>query len=388
MAIPLSYNLRNLRVRKTSTVMTALGVALTVAVVLAVLAMVEGLRTAFRVSGHPRQVLVMRKGSTAEITSTLSRSVFQDLKFKREIERDAAGQPMASLEFVTVINLERADSPGGMNVTLRGLTPMGITLRDGLTLERGRWFNPGLREVVVGKSIAKRFPGAQLGQPLRFGRGDWQIVGIMSAGESAVNSEIFGDLYQVSTDYNRSDLLSCVLIRATDDAAAAALMNSLKSDQRLNVDARSEISYYESQTGSAAPVQFLGMFLAVIMGVGSCFAAMNTMYAAVARRAKEIGTLRVVGFSQRAILASFLIESLILSGLGGVIGCLLVLPLNNVTTGLGSLTTFSEIAFNFNVTPAIMTIGMVFALGMGTVGGLFPARGAAKKEILAALRDI
>ncbi len=387
MAIPISYNLRNLVVRKTTTILTALGITLTVAVLLAVLALVNGLRTAFESSGNPLQILVMRKGSTAELSSAITREVFQDLKSEAGIARDG-DQPMASLEMVTVINLPSVDSPDGMNLTLRGILPMGIKMRDDLKIQDGRWFRAGQREVVVGKSIAKRYPGAQLGKKLRFGRGEWEVVGVMDGGRSSVNSEIFGDLNQTSSDFNRADGLSSVLIRATDAATVPALMNSLNDDRRLGVLAQTEKSYYEAQTNSGAVLQYLGVFISIIMAVGSSFAAMNTMYAAVARRSREIGTLRVLGFSRGSILFSFLIESVCLSVLGGLLGCLLVLPLNNITTGIGSFVTFSEIAFNFRVSPEIMLIGVLFALVMGTLGGVFPARMAARKEILTALREI
>jgi len=387
MAIPLSYNLRNLVVRKTTTVVTALGIALTVAVLLSVLALVNGLQSAFHSSGNPLDVLVMRKGATAELSSGLTREVFQSLKSMPGIARDG-NEPMASLEMVTVINLPSVDSPEGMNVTVRGILPVGIKLRDGLKLQDGRWFQAGQREVVVGKSIAKRYPGARMGQKLKFGRGEWEVVGVMDGGQSAVNSEIFGDLNQVSSDFNRSDGLSSALLRATDEAAVPALINSLNDDRRLAVLAETEKSYYESQTNSGAVLQYLGIFISVIMAVGSSFAAMNTMYAAVARRATEIGTLRVLGFSKGSILTSFLFESLLLAVLGGLLGCILVLPLNNVTTGIGSFITFSEIAFNFRVSPEIMLAGIIFAVLMGTLGGLFPARMAARKEILVALREV
>jgi len=387
MAIPLSYNLRNLVVRKTTTIMTALGIALTVAVLLAVLALVNGLQTAFLSSGNPLQILVMRKGSNAELNSAITREVYQDLKSLAGIARDG-NEPMASLEMVTVINLPSVDSPNGMNVTLRGILPMGIKMRDDLKLQTGRWFQAGRLEVVVGKSIAKRYPGAQLGKKLRFGRGEWEVVGVMDGGQSSVNSEIFGDLNEISSSFNRADALSSILLRATDEATMPALINSLNDDRRLGVVAQTEKSYYEAQTNSAAPLQYLGLFISIIMAVGSSCAAMNTMYAAVARRAKEIGTLRVLGFSRGSILFSFLLESLLLSTLGGLLGCLLALPLDNITTGVGSFVTFSEIAFNFHVSANIMLTGIIFALFMGAIGGLFPARMAAKKEILMALRDV
>jgi ABC-type antimicrobial peptide transport system permease subunit len=227
-----------------------------------------------------------------------------------------------------------------------------------------------------------------MGKKLRFGRGEWEVVGVMDGGQSTANSEIFGDLNQISSDFNRADALSSVLLRATDAASVPALINSLNDDRRLGVIAQTEKDYYESQTSSGALLQYLGIFIAIIMAVGSSFAAMNTMYAAVARRATEIGTLRVLGFSKSSIMFSFLLESLLLSVIGGLAGCLLVLPLNNITTGIGSFVTFSEIAFNFRVSPEIMLAGLIFALVMGAVGGLFPARMAARKEILVALREI
>ena len=313
MAIPISYNLRNLIVRKTTTIMTALGIALTVAVLLSVLALVEGLRTAFKATANPNHVLVTRKGATSELVSGMSRTVYQDLKFKPGIARTQAGEPMASLEMVTVIVLPTSDNPAGNNVNLRGVSPIGLEIRDGLKIDSGRWFTPGRREVVVGKNIASRYAGAQIGNKLQFGKGDWEIVGVMSQGSSAINSELFVDLNQAASDYNRSEVLSSILIRAVDSAAVQSLVNDLKADQRLNVDAITEQQYYENQMVSAAPIRFLGTFVAVIMAIGSCFAAMNTMYASVARRAREVGTLRVLGFSRGGILLSFFLESLLLS---------------------------------------------------------------------------
>jgi putative ABC transport system permease protein len=388
MAIPLAYNLRNLTVRKTTTLMTALGIALTVAVLVAVLALVGGLKSAFQASGNPLNILVMRKGANAELSGGMTREAFEALKAKPGIARGADGLPQASLELVTVINLPSDSHPDGMNITLRGLTQVGLDIREKTKIVDGRWFRPGQREVVAGKSIAKRYPGAELGKKLHFGRGDWEVVGVMDSESSATNSEIYADLNQMAGDFNRQDAPSSALIRATDAVSAQALVNSINDDQRMNSNARTELDYMDSQTSSAAPVQYLGIFVAIIMAVGSSFAAMNTMYAAVARRSKEVGTLRVLGFSRGSILFSFFLESVLLSLLGGIIGCLIVLPLNSVTTGMMSFTSFSEIAFNFRVSPEAMAAGIGFATLMGAIGGLFPARMAAKKEILVALRDI
>ncbi len=389
MAIPISYNIRNLIVRKTTTIMTAVGIAMTVAVLLAVLALGAGLRTAFEAAGDPLHVLVLRKGGNAELTSVVSQESFQVIKNYPGIAKGPDGQPLASLEMVTIIDVVNPENPhGGMNVTLRGVTLRGTQMRDKLKLASGRWFAPGQREIVVGKNVAKRSPDAKLGKQLKFGKGYWTIVGIMDGGESAVNSEIFGDLNQISSDFNRPDALSSALIQATDASAVPALINSMKDDRRLTVDPLTEKAYYENQTSASAPIQFLGIFVSIIMAVGSSFAAMNTMYAAVARRAKEIGTLRVLGFTKGSIEISFLLESVFLCLIGGVLGILIALPLNNVTTGIGSFVTFSEISFNFKVTPTIMLIGLVFSTILGALGGLFPARQAARKEILTALREI
>ena len=387
MAIPISYNIRNLRVRKTTTLMTALGVALTVAVLLAVMALVAGLRTAFQASGHPQNVLILRKGGTSELSSNFNRSSFADLKSNPGLARDAKGEVLASLEMVTVINLKSDVKPNGANITIRGILPAGKELRD-VAITQGRWFQQGRREICVGKSVANRYPDAGIGRTLKFGKGQWLVVGIMDGGRSSLNSEIWGDLNQISSDFNRENVLSSALVRAVDRAGVPALINSINDDRRLNVAARTEVEYFESQMITAAPVEFLGVFISIVMAVGSSFAAMNTMYAAVARRSKEIGTLRILGFSRASILFSFFLESLLLSALGGLLGILLVLPLNNIETAMGSFVSFSEIAFNFRVTPVIMAVGVSFALFMGAIGGVFPARMAAKKEILTALREV
>ena len=388
MSIPIAYNLRNLVVRKTTTIMTALGIALTVAVLLAILALVNGLQDAFRSTGNPLHVLVLRKGADAELTSGVDRLAYQAMKFKAGVARTPNGDPMISPEGIVVLNLPSVDNPEGSNVTLRGITPIGIQMRDGIKLLSGRWFDPGKREVVVGKSIAARFPGARMGQRILFGRGEWEVVGIMDAGKSAHNSEIFADLNLAGADYGRTEGFSSVLMRATDPVTVSALVNDLNNDQRLTISARTEMDYYESQTKSGLLIQFIGFFVSIIMAVGSGFAATNTMYAAVARRGREIGTLRVLGFSRGSILLSFLAESLLLSLVGGILGCLLVLPLNGLTTGITNFTTFSEVAFNFQMSPMIMATGLGFAMILGALGGFFPARSASKKEILAALREI
>src|SRR5579872_564792 len=235
MAIPLSYNLRNLIVRKTTTVMTALGIALTVAVLISILALVNGLRTSLNAAADPLTLIVVRKGSESELVSNLARTIFQDIKFKPGIARSKNGQPLASLEGVIVINLTNATNPDGNNITLRGITPEGWEMREGLKISSGRMFQTGRREVIVGSSVAARYPDAALGKTIRFGRGDWEIVGVFDAGRSAAASEIFADVNQVASDFQRMDVVSSAHIRAVDSVAANALINDLTSDQRLNV---------------------------------------------------------------------------------------------------------------------------------------------------------
>ena len=386
MALPISYNIRNLIVRKTTTIMTAVGIALSVAILVASLALLNGLRTVFKNTANPLQLLVLRKGGNSELGSVMSPESFQIIRAKAGVAVDRAGQPMASEELVNVVNLPSVDNPKGMNVTVRGLGTTGIEMRSVRVVE-GRWFQPGQREIVVGKAVSKRYPPARLGERIRFGRGDWQIVGVMDGGESALNSEIWGDFNQVSAAYNRQENASSVLLRAVDPVALDALKHSIEDDRQLSASAIVEKDYYESQTASGAPLEFLGIFVAVVMAIGGAVAAMNTMYTAVARRAKEIGTLRTLGFSQGSILLSFLTESVLLSLVAGILGCLLALPLNWVSTGVGSFISFSEITFRFHVGIAALFAGLVFATVVGALGGVLPARAAARKEILTALRE-
>jgi ABC-type antimicrobial peptide transport system permease subunit len=311
---------------------------------------------------------------------------FAIVRSKAGIAVNAAGQPFASQELVNVANLPSSENPKGMNLTVRGLSPVGIEMRN-VRLFAGRWFQTGQREVVIGKAVADRYPSARIGNRIRFGKGDWEITGVMDGGQSALNSEIWGDVSQISSDYNRQDSSSSVLLRATDPVSLDALKHAIEDDPRLNASTITERDYYQSQTASGAPLEFLGIFVSVIMAIGSGFATTNIMYAAVARRGKEIGTLKTLGFSEGSILLSFLYESVLLAALAGVVGCLIALPLNWVTTGIGSMVSFSEIAFRFHVSIAVLLSGLTFAVVLGAAGGVLPARAAAKKEILIALRE-
>ena len=385
MRVPLSYNFRNLAVRKTTTVMTALGISLTVAVLLGISALVGGLKSSLAVTGHPLHLIATRQGATSELVSIVPQDKFQVVKFLEGIAQ-LDGEPMLSHEVITVVNLQlRSDLTQDANVNVRGVSPMGLKMRD-LELVSGRWFETGKREVVVGRGTHAAREGTSIGDRVEFGRGEWEVVGVFDAGKSAFNSEIWGDGNLVTSDLGRGSSRSSILLRATDEVTLMALKNRMADDQRLQLEGRTEREYYAIQMTSAQPVELLGMIVAAIMAIGSSFAAMNTMYTAVARRTKEIGVLRMLGFSRGSILSSFLIESLLLSVLGGALGCLLVLPLNGFQGRIGNFVTFSETTFNFEVTTTIMAWGIAFAALMGVLGGLLPARMAAKREILDAIR--
>src|SRR5215469_7364152 len=394
MAIPISYNLRDLRLRKGLTVMTALGIALTVTTAIFLMALVAGLDRAFVSSGSPLNVLVLRKGSEAELSGGFDASLFPTLKTLPGIAKDSHGEPMVSGEWVVVIVLPRKDGTGEVNVTVRGMMPDGLEMRQlpgpdhrsNLKLVAGRWFQTGQREVVVSKSIRDRFAHANIGDTMQFGKGWWKVVGVFDAGGSAYESEVWGDVNQMASDFDRQGGFASAYLRATDAISAEALKNRVSDDQRLKLEGMLESDYYSKQTSSGTPIKVIGWVVGVIMAIGSIFAAMNTMYAAVAYRGREIATLRVIGFSRPAILTSFMLESLLLSLLGALIGIALMLPFNGMTTGVGNQVTFSEMVFSLQLTWKVALYAILFGVIMGVLGGFAPAWQAARENILNALR--
>jgi len=395
MAIPISYNVRNLRLRKGLTIMTALGIALTVTTAIFLMALLAGLKRAFVSSGSPKNVLVLRKGSEAELSGGFDAALFPTLKTLPGIAKDSRGEPMVSGEWVVVIVLPRKDGTGEVNVTVRGMMPDGLEMRqlpDGADMQpkvklvEGRWFQTGQREVVVSSSIRSRFAHANIGDSMEFGKGSWKVVGVFDAGGSAYESEVWGDVNQMASDFDRQGGFSSAYLRATDPIAADALKNRVADDQRLKLEGFIETDYYAKQTSSGAPIKVIGIVVGFIMAIGSIFAAMNTMYAAVAYRGREIATLRVIGFSRPSILTSFVLESLLLALLGAAAGILLMLPFNGMQTGTSNAVTFSEVVFALRITPQVAGYAILFALVMGFVGGLAPAWHAARQNILNALR--
>ena len=387
MAIPISYNIRNLKLRKGATVMTALGIALTVTIAIFIMALLAGLRDAFATSGEPTNVLVLRKGSNSELAAGgVEREAMQTLKDLPGIAKDSKGDTMISGETILVIVLPRKDGTGETNVTMRFLSPAGLEMRPAVKIVAGRWFTPGQREVVVSKSIHERFSQSNIGDTMFFGKGYWTVVGVFDSGGSAHESEIWADINQIASDLDRTQY-SSVLMRATDVQTAAALKNRVSDDQRLKLNGMLESEYFAQQTKTGNPIKIVGWAVAVIMAVGSIAAAMNTMYAAVAYRAREIATLRVIGFSRPSILTSFVFESLCLALLGAVAGIVLMLPFNGMTTGTSNPVTFSEAVFRLRMTPSVISNALNFAAIMGFLGGLLPAWQASRRNILNALRD-
>ena len=386
MALPLKYNVRSVIRRWKTTSMTVLAIGLVVAMFVAVLALANGLNSAFATSGDPSNVLVLRKGSTAETNSTIKREDMYNSKFLPGVARDAAGGPLVSLETINIVSLPKVGG-GSTNASVRGVGPSSLAMRSSIVLAEGRMPAPGLNELIVGSGAAKRFQNAGLGGRFKLVKSEWTIVGRFDAQRTAFDSEFWGDAEQLNREFDRT-LYSSLILRAESPAAVPALIARIESTQTLsNLKARAEVAYYEEQTKSGAPIRYLGLMIAFIMAIGAVFAAMNAMYASVSSRAWEIATLRVLGFSRGSILISFSIESLFIGFLGGVIGGVLALPINGLSTGTTNFTTFSEIAFAFQVTPGLLLIGVGFASAIGIIGGFLPALQASRLPIIDGLRN-
>ena len=387
MAIPFKYNFRNIIVRRVSTIMTIGTIALVVAVFVALFALANGLNSSLIATGSPENVIVIRPGSQTEMSSALSKEAFQILQTLPGIARDQQDKPKASAEISVVVNLPRKEGGQSTNVTLRGVTESGFALRPGIKLVEGRTFQPDVGEAIVSRKVADRFSGMNIGQTLQLGRRNLTIVGLFDAGGTAFDSEIWSSVNDVADAFDRNGY-SAALVRAESVATRDQLISRITSDQRLKMEAKPELTYYAEQTTASGPIRQLGIFVAIIMGIGACFGGMNTMYASVAHRTREIGTLRALGFSKLAIMTSFVIESMMLALIGGVVGCLLALPVNGIATGTMNFRTFSELAFSFRITPDLLVSALIFSLVLGLIGGLLPSRLAARMPITKALREI
>ena len=384
--LPLSYIARNLRVRRVTTVLTAAGMALVVYVFATVLMMSEGIRATLVATGQPDNVMVLRKGAGSEINSGISRGQAAIIESLPGIATDASGQRLVSKEPVVLNNLPKRATGKPANVTLRGTTPQGLELRPQVRITQGRMFRPGTSEIVTGSAVAKGFVGAALGETLRFAGRDWLVVGVFDAGRTGFDSEIWGDADQMMQAFRRNSF-SSVVFRLADAERFDALRTQIEDDPRLLLEAKREDAFYAEQSQALATfISILGLTLSVIFSIGAVVGATITMFAAVASRIGEIGTLRALGFRRGAVLVAFLGESLLLALVGGVIGLAAASFMQTLSLSTTNFQTFSEIAFQFKLTPAIVVQTIAFALGMGFVGGFVPAWRAARLKIVDCLR--
>ena len=388
MALPISYNIRSLYVRGRVTLLAIGGIALVVAVLIVLVAMASGFRIALQASGSPENAIITQRGSTSEITSGIPRDAINAIIVDSRIARDEAGNAMASPDLVVVAVMKRKQDGLDVNVVVRGVTPPAFKVRPHVIIAEGRNFTPGLYEVIVGRKLFERMEGTGLGRTIRMQKRDWTVVGVFEAGGSGFESEVWGDKDAMGPAFGRGSGAQTLTVRMKDPSAIPAFDQELQRNPRMQVQVIQERLYYERQSaGVSGPLMALAVFVAIVMGIGAVFGAMNTMYAIVAARTREIGTLRALGFSRLAVLTAFVIESTCLAFVGGALGCLVALPANGISSAAGGAN-FAEIAFSFRVTPASLVVGMTLAVLMGIAGGLLPSLRAARIPISAALREV
>jgi putative ABC transport system permease protein len=383
-----SYNLRSMTVRKATAAMTAMGIAMVVAVFVMTLAIAQGFRATLVASGSPRNAIVLRKGATAESTSAVLRSDVPLVETLPQVARGADNHPWASPELMVAIALPRSSDNQPANVPVRGVGPRAYDVRDSLQIAEGRRFTPGTREIIAGRLAVGRFKGLTPGSQVKFGGATWTVVGVFTAADASFESEIWGDVDLMQPAFQRNGYQS-LIVRLADPSMFDSFKAAVEADPRLYLQPQREQDYYTEQSRAMTTViRVFGTFVTLILSIGAMFGAMNTMYAAVAYRTREIGTLRALGFSRLRIVTAFLAESIALSIVGGAIGCLLALPVHGISTGTTNFTTFSEVAFKFRITPALLAGGLIFSALMGAVGGLLPAIRAARIPVARALREI
>lgn len=389
MAIPVVYNLRSVRQRWTSSVVAVLGIAGTVGVFVAMLSLARGFRATVMKSGSAQNALVLRAGATAELMGAVTLSELKAIEDAPGIARGPSG-PLISREVVVVATFPLRSSGSPANVQVRGVSPDVFAVRRSAHLVAGRMFTPGLTELIVGRNASRSYQHLGLNDTLRFGGGSWRVVGIFDSGGSAFDSEIWGDARVINQVYHRPEnIFQAATVRLTSPAAFREFKNAITSDPRLTVDAMREVDYYEKQSRAVTTlIVVLGSIVAVLMGIGAVFGSLNTMYSAVAERTREIAVMRAIGFGSPSVVLSFMIEALLISLVGGLIGCVAVLPLNGLTTGTVNWQTLSHLAFAFRVTPDLLLAGIGFALFMGLLGGLPPALRAARRPVADALRSL
>jgi len=386
MKVPFLYSIRNLGTRRLTTVLTTSGMALVVFVFAAVLMLAEGLQKTLVETGSYDNVVVIRKASESEVQSGVERLQASIIETQPEIAIGVSGQPLLAKELVVLITLTKRGTDKPSNIVIRGISENSINLRPQVKLVEGRMPRLGSSEIIAGQSIAKRFQGGGIGETLRFGMRDWTVVGIFDAGNTGYASEIWGDVDQLMQAFRRP-VYSSVIFKLRDSSEFKKFKERIESDPRLTLEALRETRYYEKQSEMMAKfLRILGITLTVIFSLGAIIGAMVTMYAAVANRTSEIGTMRALGFQRRSILMAFLIESLLLGFIGGAAGLFFASFLQLYTVSTLNFQTFSELAFSFSLTFEITYKAMAFSLIMGFVGGVLPAVRASRMNIVESLR--
>ncbi len=386
MKIPFSYIFRNLWTRKLTTLLTAGGMALVVFVFAAVLMLQAGLKKTLVGTGSLDNAILLRQSSQTEIQSAVYRDQASLLETLPEVAHGADGRPLVSKEALVLTQVPKRGSDRPQNVVVRGLAPLGIQLRPQVRITDGRWFRAGSSEIVVGRSISEGFEGVGIGERLRFAQREWTVVGAFDGGKSGFDSEIWGDAEQVMQAFRRT-AYSSVIVRLTERGEFPRLEKAISDDQRLILDVKQEPLFYEEQSKTLSQfISILGITLSVIFSIGAMIGAMITMYAAVANRTGEIGTLRALGFRRSSILVAFLLESMLLALVGGVVGLVFASFLQAFTITTMNWQSFSQLAFGFDLTPAIVIVTIIFALFMGLVGGFLPSVRASRLEIVDSLR--
>ena len=385
--IPLKYNLRSLRVRWATTLLTCLAIGVVVFASVLTFGMIDGIEHALSSSGDAEDLIIMRQGSNDEMSSNVLPNAARELANLPGIATDADGEPMASREFVTILIKPRRNGGGTANVIVRGLDEVGRELRPDFKIVEGRDVEPGVNEVITSRSIANRFENLGLGESFDINNVEFRVVGIFEAGGSSAESEVWTDLRDLTSAQRFDGAVSVVNMRVPDEANRREIIDRVRNDEQFKLKAVTEADYFEGQKSSSVAIKVVAYLIAGFLTIGAMFAAANTMYSAVSSRGREIGTLRAVGFPRRAVLASFVFESLALCTLGGIIGCLATLPLNGLSGGTQNAATFSEITFSFRFGPKVLLQGMGLAIAMGLVGGLFPAVRAIRLQITDALRQ-
>lgn len=386
MPLLLAYSLRNLRVRKLTTALTAGGMALVVFVYTAVLMLDSGLKQTLVATGGASNVILVRRSAEVEIQSLVDRTQARIIESQPEVLLGASGAPLVSKEVVVLVSLPKSGGDQASNVVVRGVGAAALAVRPQVRITAGRMFRPGSTEIVVGSGLAGRFAGLEIGSSIRFAQRDWQVVGIFEAGGSGFDSELWGDSDQLMQSFRR-DSYSSVVVQLADHRDFDALKKRLEADPRLTVDAERERVFYEQQSRIMSDfIRIIGITLSAMFSLGAVFGATITMYAAVASRTREIGTLRALGFRRAGILAAFLSEAMLLGFVGWTFGVSLASLMLLVKISTMNWSSLSELAFRFVLTPGILLQSLVFALAMGFLGGFLPAMRAARLKIVDALR--